>query len=155
VSIEGYYKTDEMPSPPLYVPALVDLPRLQVLGVVHFLIDTGADTTCLHPRDIARLGIDYRRLRRNTVASYVGVGGSLEYYQEPGQLRFLDTTGNVISWRLGLRLSTITNSPGIEGLPSLLGRDFISVCSFQADQSKDRIILDPLNIVDNSVLPST
>ena len=142
--------------PALYVQALVFLPRLQVSNVVDFLVDTGADNTCLHPWDMGKLMVDYRKLRRNTITSSVGVGGSLAYFREEGQLVFRDVNGDVRVWDLTIRLSSRTDSPELLELPSLLGRDFINLCSFQADRSKNQVMLEPVSVVENWVgLPDT
>ena len=43
--IAGYFAADGSP----YVEMRVNLPRLGVAGQVHFLVDTGSDTSILHP----------------------------------------------------------------------------------------------------------
>lgn len=64
------------------VPAALDL-----RGQVTFLIDTGADRTCIHLPDSSRLGIDPSQLA--DVTSLGGIGGQSQYAREPAGLVFL------------------------------------------------------------------
>ena len=64
--IEGHYQPKHpAPSAP-YVRAIVELPRLNIWDFVHFLADTGADNTTMHPDDVSNLRIDFTRLNRPT-----------------------------------------------------------------------------------------
>ena len=45
-----------------YVTGDVIIPRLNVRGAVAFLVDTGADVTCIHPKDGAQLLIPFTEL---------------------------------------------------------------------------------------------
>lgn len=65
--IQGFFKTGIQLLPAPYVQALVILPRLQVSAQVDFLIDTGSDTTNLHPQDTVRFPINFQRMRRSTL----------------------------------------------------------------------------------------
>ena len=49
-------------------------PRLLVDERVLFLLDTGADSTCLHPRDADPVGIPFSRLGNRVYSR--GIGGS-------------------------------------------------------------------------------
>ena len=55
------------------------LGRLEVVGAVNFLADTGADHTSLHPKDIGILGIDYAKLLPDNLSRSQGVGGQAAY----------------------------------------------------------------------------
>ena len=153
MSIEGYSKTGVSLTPAPYVEATVYLPRLQVSNRVDFLIDTGADRTCIHPVDMEKLNIDYRRLRRNNLITGSGIGGGLDYYCEEAILVLIDRCGEERYCHFDILLGGRTGSPTIMDLPSLLGRDFINLCYLQADRSKNRLVLDPLNLVAGWVLP--
>lgn len=59
--IRGYVGGSQRPFRP-YVVAKVAIPGLDVERHVHFLIDTGADSTVLSPRDATALNIDLSRL---------------------------------------------------------------------------------------------
>ena len=51
--IAGYFSGRGTP----YVEARLYLPCLDIVGRVHFLVDTGATDTLLHPRDVSNLGL--------------------------------------------------------------------------------------------------
>ena len=56
-----------------FVIANLAIPALAIEGTVHFLVDTGADSTLLSPRDATELGVDLSRLPQSTPST--GVGG--------------------------------------------------------------------------------
>src|SRR2546427_11984597 len=56
-----------------FVIANVTIPSLGLVGIVHFLVDTGADSTLLAPRDALALGLELRGLPQATPST--GVGG--------------------------------------------------------------------------------
>ena len=66
------------------------IPRLGVSYRVAFLVDTGADRTCLHPMDGIQAGIPFARLRDGVTVG--GIGGQSTYYEEPAILLFADDT---------------------------------------------------------------
>jgi len=66
-----------MPPAP-YVQAFLLLPRLELQGLIDFLIDTGADNTTLSLIDLERINLDYRRLKRDSLRSVRGIGGEPE-----------------------------------------------------------------------------
>ena len=53
--IEGYFTADGRPR----VRTRVLLPRFEVVNEVHFPVDTGLDTTILHPQDGNLLGCPF------------------------------------------------------------------------------------------------
>ncbi len=121
--------------PASYVQAFVVFPRLQLSATVDFLIDTGADNTCLHPSDIVKLSIDYRKLKRVFSSSGRETGGEIQ--------------GCVFDIHICHR----TASNAIQGLPSLLGRDFLNLCAVQMDKSRNRVTLEPLNVHESMIMP--
>jgi len=99
---------------------------------VEFLLDTGADETCVHPADAAlRLGIPVPALAdpQNTLWAGAkpiqagGVGGSALYYALPATYAFLDDQGAVqtVDDVIQVAMLTATN----RGLPSLMGRNIL------------------------------
>jgi hypothetical protein len=153
VAIEGYYRTGIQLLPAPHVQAVIQLPRIGIEGAVDFLIDTGADHTCLHPGDIAKLAIDYRRLRRRNLINMAGIGGSIRYSREIGLLLFRDNGGEMLVNRLDIYICLKTAAGPIQGLPSLLGRDFLNLCSFSTDKSKSSVLMEPLKLSGNVILP--
>ena len=114
----GYFSPDGQP----YVECEVFLPRLGCNGRVRFLMDTGSDTTILHPRDGEILGCPFDILVEP--AEFVGVGGTLLYYMEPAVLSFDDTDGSTHEFEM--EISIAKPHPVTNGLDSLLGRDLLN-----------------------------
>ena len=56
-----------------YIACRVELPRLGVAATIPLLVDTGADHTCIHPKDGPVLSIPYERLDQPT--GVIGVAG--------------------------------------------------------------------------------
>ncbi len=63
-----------------FIEGLLVIPELNIEGPISFLLDTGADETCIMPTDGHRLGIDYNTLTGEQV-SIVGVSGSITFYE--------------------------------------------------------------------------
>ena len=104
-----------------YVSCRVRLPRFGLDRRISFLMDTGADSTCLHPADAERLGVPFDLLRDEAYSS--GVGGSAAYYRERALLSFRD--GSITSaYNIQLLIASPTTSN--MRLPSLLGRNIIN-----------------------------
>ncbi|MBI3327240.1 MAG: retropepsin-like domain-containing protein [Nitrospinae bacterium] len=120
-----------------FVLAHLTLPAFGLAGPVHFLVDTGADSTLLAPRDALTFGVDLSRLSPDTPST--GVGGRtptvstaaqliLEVHPFTIPLRILAPTGR----RQQHLLSTI---------PSLLGRDILSHFALFVEQRTQRVLL--------------
>ena len=154
MAIEGFFRSIGRSAPGPYVNATIVLPRLGVEGDVTFLIDTGSDTTCLHPGDIEGLGIDYRELLPDYLTPYGGIGGSLGYYQEPGVLFFELEDGRANYCPLVIYVCESTEDSGLRGIPSLLGRDFLNLCTVYLDSAVDAAQLQPRSVLDGVILPA-
>lgn len=107
------------------------LPRLGIQGDVSFLMDTGADSSVLMPSDAKNLGIPYDRLEGNHECG--GIGGTVRSFVERAILVF--TSPNRMLYGYDLELDIMPGDPGMEDVPSLLGRDILD---------RWRIIYDPL-----------
>ena len=90
--------------------------------MVFFLIDTGADNTCIHATDSLSLSIDPTKL--TNITDMGGVGGTAKYGRDVAGLTFLDTNGKTVLEVLELHIGVLGQSP--DGAPSLLGRDILS-----------------------------
>ena len=117
-----------------YVEGLVIIPRLNVREVVTFLLDTGADGTCLHPRDARRARMPFNQLENRTTSK--GIGGSSSYFREPAILAFADKPQTRF---YGLELSIAEPHKSNEELPSLLGRDVINHWYMQYDPAVTKL----------------
>lgn len=104
-----------------YIEGRLVLPRLGLQADISFLIDTGADTSLLHPTDGKVLGIDYSKLTGKDES--IGVGGVCYNYLEEAMLLFTEPGKRLYVYTLDLAISP--NSPDIMDLPSLLGRDIL------------------------------
>ena len=100
----------------------LEIPRLGVSYTVPFLVDTGADGTCLHPRDGSRAGIPFERLRNGVTVG--GIGGQSTYYEEPAVLMFTDDAEEH-TYRYNAIMEIAKPEDVSDEIPSLLGRDII------------------------------
>lgn len=101
-----------------------------------FLLDTGADSSCLHLEDARELAVPESSLGNR---SYVGgVGGAAAYYREPAIVTFTYGPGwtDKVSYNIDLDLSY---SDDTLGLPSLLGRDILD--NWHIEYSRKRNLL--------------
>ncbi len=114
-----------------YVEGRVIIPRLRVNHANPFLVDTGADSTCIHPSDAREVGIPFPQLGNRRGSR--GIGGMSQYFLEPAIISFED--GNVT--RLyAVELLIAEPNESNDGLPSLLGRNIIN---------NWRMVYDPTN----------
>ena len=74
-----------------HVSAHVEIPRLNIRDTIPLLVDTGADITCIHPKDGTQLLIPYQMLNRPTTVR--GVAGSSQRYLENAVFSFRDSWG--------------------------------------------------------------
>jgi len=120
------------------------IPRLKLGRQVDFMVDTGASSTCLNGRYV--LGLQ-RYMRKNTLITSTGIGGTCGYYTEDGILVFTDSTGQEIAFKLKLSIQRIRcwlwRKPSLSILrtPCLLGRDILSKWEFRYNHQKADIIL--------------
>ncbi len=114
-----------------FVSILLEIPRFNIKAPVSFLVDTGADTTTLHPGDIENLGIPMGNLYSAQLEA-TGVGGTTKYAKEDVILHM----GNVqVRRAIGIG-PTVKNHYAIvrnKGAPSLLGMDVLGVVNLLVD----------------------
>ena len=93
------------------------------MGMVSFLIDTGADSTVLMPLDARRLKVDYTKL--TDTDDSLGVGGKSIDFVIPAVLIIPDSDQQVAhAYQFQLRIPQ--HNPDLRTVPSLLGRDILN-----------------------------
>ena len=107
------------------------VPRLGVDDDIDFLVDTGAESTCLHPTDGEYIRFPYDELVVSLDSE--GVGGSYPYYREYAFVVFSESDSSEIhAFDIILAVArpeipTPSNPrPVVNRLPSLLGRDVLN-----------------------------
>lgn len=120
------------------VQAYCYLRRLKTGFWVTFMVDTGAEGTCLHG---ARALAIQRYMRPLTLKPASGVGGSCYYYGEQATLLFYDTNRNPRARTLN-RLDIQQFTPNnVFFVPSLLGRDILNRWGLHYDYSNGSMFL--------------
>ena len=110
------------------------IPRLRVSQCVAFLVTTGRESTCLHPRDARKIGIPFPDLANRH--SSREVGGRSAYFREPALLSFRD--GDLVRiYEVGLLIADPNESD--ENVPSVLGRNVIDHWYMEYDPSEGRL----------------
>ena len=117
-----------------YVECRLIIPRLDVDHRTLFLVDTGADRTCLHPRDAGRARISAEQLGTGMESS--GIGGASLYHPEPSLLSF-DDQSHIRVYVVDLLIAAPHEAN--QGLPSLLGRDVINQWYMQYDPTGGKL----------------
>ena len=105
-----------------HVSAHIEIPRLNITGTIPLLVDTGADNTCIHPKDGPELLIPYQSLNRP--ATVRGIAGTSQRYLEDAVISFRDSLGTpVFRYRVTVRIGKPDDVD--LRLPSLLGQDLL------------------------------
>ena len=113
-----------------YVRGHLGLPRLGISGRLIFLVDTGSDSTIIHPPVIQDLGIPVDLL--NNRAGTHGVGGTAAMFFEPAIVRFVDADrSTVYEYRLNIGIAEPNDSN--RNFPSLLGRNILDCWYLESD----------------------
>ena len=118
--IHGYF--DQYGRP--YVEGRLIIERLGIDDRVHFLVDTGADSTALHPWDGERLNCCFDLL--GNPRSMGGVGGEQDYYPEDGAVIIFYGEDTVYKFT-DTRINIAKPMPSNRNLPALLGNDILGL----------------------------
>jgi predicted aspartyl protease len=131
------------------VVAEVEIPAQAVRGSVRFLIDTGADSTILAPRDAFLLGPDVSQLAPGLPA--VGVGGRTPMTYTTATIK-LDALEFAVELR-ELAPTDRSQRAVVSMLPSLLGRDVLWRFALFFEERRDRVYLLEPHEADALALP--
>jgi hypothetical protein len=100
------------------------VPGLNLAGQVSFLVDTGADTSIIHPRDALNLGIIFDRdFADSARGASSGVGGEATEYSEPCDVFLKHEDGAWDHIVMNVNFAEPTSQNG--SFPSLMGRDLL------------------------------
>jgi len=144
--IKGFFPTGYHLLPAPYVQAALMLPRLQLHGLINFMIDTGADNTTLSLIDVERINIGYRRLRRASLVGVEGIAGEQSFYQEAAMIMFREEDATTYLFPVNVHIPKKGKSRAIEQqrrLPSVLGRDILNYCNFTVNYQQGTVELIP------------
>ena len=143
--IKGFFPTGFHSSPAPHVQAFLLLPRLDVQGLVNFMIDTGADITTLCLIDVERLNINCRRLQRRSLVSVDGIAGEQLFYQEEAVLMMRDEDAETYIFQIEIDIPKRTKAQVNQQrrLPSILGRDIVNQCNLAVNFQQGIIELTP------------
>ena len=128
-----------------YVVSQVVLPRLRVSAEIHFLVDTGADRTVVHWGDRANLrtAAGAPLPADEAFAGMTGVSGiagmTVEYGEEAAALLFRTGEGERRATEI---TACIALTPDSDGIPSLLGRDFLEDVRLDFNMPADALTLE-------------
>ena len=122
--IAGYFTAEGHPR----IRTRVSLPRLGVANEIFFLVDTGSDTTILHPKDGDRIGCPFDRLENP--ASVSSISGAQTYYVEPAVVSFFD---GAVRRDFRTAIYIARPLPELDELDSLLGRDVLNRLGMEYD----------------------
>ena len=131
--IAGRFTDDALP----IIECTVFLPRFGLSGQVTFLLDTGSDTTILHPDAAADLDCPFDLL--DNPAEFISAGGVLLYYTEPAVLSFNHVDGDTAEFAIDISIAK--PDPITDSLDSLLGRDLLNQVRMEYDFPRSRLAL--------------
>ena len=121
------------------VTGVVQVNELGIECVVDFLVDTGADATCMHYPDVAVAEVDQDRLKEVGVSrEFGGVGGDAKYRQVSADITFEDTDRRSRTYAIELLVAD-TSQETMGERPSLLGRDILDLHLMVYDPQRDRL----------------
>ena len=113
---------------------------MDVRGFVNFLIDTGADSTIIHPVDGLVIGIPFDDLDQPTFRT--GIGGQREYFEEDAVIFFADDAPSLYSCRTAVSVAKPDAQGSIDNTPSLLGRPLLNTWRMLYDPREGTIEID-------------
>ena len=118
--LKGTFDTRGRP----WIRGYVAFPRLAVKGFVNFLIDTGADSTVIHPADGLVIGIPFDDLGSPSMRS--GIGGKRAYFEEDAVIFFADDASSLHPCPTGVSVAKPDARGTLDHTPSLLGRPLLN-----------------------------
>ena len=135
----GYFSIlENLPNPRAYLRGFVDIPAVGLVEMqVEFLIDTGADRSCIGSSDASRMvrdfGVDLADLQDGPRGR--GIGGDVATKTAEVALTFGDFSQS-------MRIEILEPPPDARfAIPSLLGRDILSNFALFVEERTDKVLL--------------
>lgn len=151
--IYGKYNSERPGAPSPYVRAFVSFTHLSIQDRVNFLIDSGANGVAINIDDARTMGIPQDLLRQvGRLRESVGIGGTQRFYSVAGTLSFEIGPHSYIRCRLDINIAG-DDPVAPEGIPSLLGRDFLNLCDVRLNYSTGLVALEPVNVNEYGEIP--
>ena len=122
------------------IPITVRVPRLNTSNTLGFLVDTGADTSVIHPFDAEGLRIDTSLLAiPQEIHETLGVGGISREWREDVVLilHHVDRRQDQMGFSMSFAVTTEDN----RDLPSLMGMDLLRRYRLTVDLQADIVTL--------------
>ena len=114
--------------------ARVLMPRFMVNAYARFLVDTGSDSTGIHPDPVALASFPYGQLENPFVIT--GATGSSRRFTEPATIAIASADGaSVYHYDVEIRIATPQDAPA--GLPCIPGQDILKDLRMTHDPTDD------------------
>ena len=115
--IQGWFE-DAQPT----IMARVLIPRLMVNAYATFLVDTGSDSTGIHPDPAIFSDLSYAQLENPFIIT--GATGNSRRFTEPATIAIVSAAGaSVYHYDVDIWIATSQDAPA--GLPCILGQDIL------------------------------
>ena len=115
--------------------------RLRVNADVWFCVDTGADNTTLMPMDGSNVSLDYSTLNKSDQS--MGISGAIDSYKERAIVVFREQSSAIHGYDIDLTIiKPDPDKPGINRLPSLLGRDILNRWTMHYSPTTDSLTFE-------------
>lgn len=142
--IYGAYRPSPFVAPAPYVRAHVSFTRLNINDWIDFMVDSGANGVALHLDDVRRMKIPQDLLQETgRLQQSLGIGGTQHYYSLPATLSFETASFPYIRCQLDINIVR-DDSQAPQGIPSLLGRDFLNLCDLHLNYPTGLVSLAPV-----------
>jgi hypothetical protein len=105
-----------------FVSASVSMPGAERIAKINFLMDTGADATCLMPADVFALRLDTAHY--GTKTEMRGIGGNTLVYLRQISITFLDLGNGLVVYQIPAYV--YPNEKPYDEYPSILGRNMLN-----------------------------
>jgi len=125
-----------------YVSGSLLLPMAPREGRINFLLDTGADQTCLMPADAKAMRLKFEDLLLGKETRARGIGGRVKVHPQTGTITFLELSVGLVIYEVSV-LVYPDRSP-YRDYPSILGRDVLNDWRIRYSSIEETLTADAL-----------